>query len=320
MLSSPPVRRRLALMLTLAAAATVGLGALPAQADSEQPLTAAAKRAGVEPGNTRMGWRATRAAPVGVPPEAAPAQSVEPAAGLPAAAQPAAAQPQLSLAASSTAKVFQPPGVLGIDVSSHQGNVDWGRWTSAGRQFAFVKATEGTSYKNPYFAGQYNGAASAGLLRGAYHFANPAGKSGKTQARFFVKNGGGWRADGKTLPGVLDIEYNPSGKTCYGLSKTKMKKWIQSFTREYVKLTGRQAIIYTTTDWWTRCTGGSERFSRVNPLWVARYGTTAPGKLPGIWTKATFWQYTSTPIDQNLFHSTYDDLVTLARGSAQPKP
>ena len=300
MLWSPPVRRRLALMLTVATVATAGFGVLPAQADMEQPLTSTAERAGVEPGNTQMGWRSARTAPVGVPPEVA--------------------QPSPALAASPAASVYQPPGVLGIDVSSHQGNVEWDEWAAAGRQFAFVKATEGTSYRNPYFTGQYNGAASVGMLRGAYHFANPAGKSGKTQARFFVKNGGGWTADGKTLPGVLDIEYNPNGKTCYGLSKKKMKKWIESFTREYVRLTGRQAIIYTTTDWWTRCTGGSKRFAKVNPLWVARYGTTAPGKLPGAWTTATFWQYTSTPIDQNLFHSTYDDLVTFARGSAQPKP
>ena len=305
----PLVRRRLVLIVTVAAAASLGLGVLPAQADSQRNLTSAARRAGLEPGNARMGWRAARSAPVGVPPEAARADAV------PAQAQ--QVQPQRSLA-SSTAKVYQPPGVLGVDVSSYQRNVDWSRWTAAGRQFAFVKATEGTSYRNPYFAGQYNGAAAAGMLRGAYHFANPAGKSGKTQARYFVKNGGGWKADGKTLPGVLDIEYNPSGKTCYGLSKTKMKTWIESFTKEYLRLTGRPAIIYTTTDWWTRCTGGSKRFAKTNPLWLARYGTTSPGKLPGVWTTATFWQYTSTPMDQNRFNSTYADLVALAKGSAAP--
>jgi GH25 family lysozyme M1 (1,4-beta-N-acetylmuramidase) len=310
MLWSPPVRRRLAL-ITLAAATSAGVGALPAEADSQQDLSTSANSAGLEPGNARMGWRTTRDAAVGVPPKVALAEPVDP-----VAAQ--QLQPQRIVAATTAARAYQPPGVLGVDVSSHQKNVDWSRWAAAGRQFTFVKATEGTSYTNPYFAGQYNGAASAGLLRGAYHFANPAGKSGKAQARYFVKNGGGWKPDGRTLPGVLDIEYNPHGKTCYGLSKTKMKKWIQSFTREYVKLTGRQATIYTTTDWWTRCTGGSKRFSKINPLWVARYGTTAPGALPGAWTTATFWQYTSTPIDQNRFNGTYDALVAFAQGPAAP--
>lgn len=290
-----------------APALLAGLAALgpatPAYAD-EQQLTPSARRAGLELGNARMGWRASRGSPVGVPPKSAVAESAP------------QLQSERSRSASSTAKAYQPPGVLGIDVSSYQGDLQWGPWAAAGRRFAFVKATEGTSYKNPFFSRQYNGAASAGLLRGAYHFANPAGKSGKTQARYFVQNGGGWRADGKTLPGVLDIEYNPRGKTCYGLSKTKMKKWIESFTKEYRLLTGRQAIIYTTADWWTRCTGGSKRFAKTNLLWVARYGTAAPGKLPGIWTTATFWQYTSSPIDQNRFHSTYAELVALARGSA----
>ena len=61
----------------------------------------------------------------------------------------------------------------GDDVSSHQGNVNWAATKAAGAQFVVLKATEGTYYTNPYFAQQYNGAYSAGLIRGAYHFAHP---------------------------------------------------------------------------------------------------------------------------------------------------
>ncbi|KAG8719440.1 hypothetical protein FRC08_002825 [Ceratobasidium sp. 394] len=61
---------------------------------------------------------------------------------------------------------------------------------------------------------------------------------------------GGWSADGKTLPGALDIEYNPSGPTCYGLSAATMVGWIKSFSDQYNKRTGRYPTIYTTTDWW----------------------------------------------------------------------
>ena len=106
----------------------------------------------------------------------------------------------------------------GQDVSGHQGNVNWSAQWSAGSRFAYVKATEGTYYTNPYFAQQYNGSYNVGMIRGSYHFARPDTTSGATQANYFVDHGGGWSRDGRTLPGALDIEYNPYGATCYGLS------------------------------------------------------------------------------------------------------
>ena len=92
---------------------------------------------------------------------------------------------------------------------------------AAGSRFAYVKATEGTYYTNPYFAQQYNGSAQVGMVRGAYHFANPSTSSGADQARYFVQNGGAWTADGQTLPGLLDIEFNPYleyGNTCFNMT------------------------------------------------------------------------------------------------------
>jgi GH25 family lysozyme M1 (1,4-beta-N-acetylmuramidase) len=204
-----------------------------------------------------------------------------------------------------------PTGVLGIDVSSWQGTVNWAAQLRAGKQFAYIKATEGIRYKNPYFSRQYTGAHQAGLIRGAYHFATPHTSGGTKQAQVFARNGGGWSADGRTLPGVLDIEYNPYGSTCYGKSDAKMVAWIRNFTTEYKRLTKRDAVIYTTTDWWKTCTGNSTAFSKTNPLWLARYGTT-PGTLPGGWARATFWQYTTKPIDQNRFSSTRARLRALA--------
>ncbi|HET9650300.1 MAG TPA: GH25 family lysozyme, partial [Microlunatus sp.] len=181
------------------------------------------------------------------------------------------------------------------------------------RVFAYIKATEGSSYRNPYFTSQSSGALKAGVIRGAYHFANPSGAGGKTQAAYFVKNGGAWRRDGKTLPGVLDIEYNPyGGNDCYNISKAKMVAWISDFLTEYKRLTTRDAVIYTTADWWRRCTGDTTKFSQTNPLWVARYGTSTPGTLPGKWPFYTFWQYSSNPIDQNKFSAGYNRLQVLA--------
>jgi hypothetical protein len=56
------------------------------------------------------------------------------------------------------------------------------------------------------FSSKYTGAASAGIIRGAYHFAHPNKGSGAAQAQFFLANGGGWSNDGMTLPGAIDLE------------------------------------------------------------------------------------------------------------------
>ncbi len=290
-------RRLAAALLAATVAGATAAQAAPAQAETTRPLvTAEAKAAGVRPGEATMGWRQqTRETP------SRPLSSV-----------PRQLRPQAS--APTAREAFVPQGVLGIDVSSWQGEVDWVAQVESGKSFAYVKATEGTRYKNPYFGSQYTGSYDAGMVRGAYHFALPNRSSGRKQAQVFVRNGGGWSADGRTLPGVLDIEYNPYGATCYGKSKKAMRAWIRSFTREYRRLTTRDAIIYTTTDWWSRCTGNSKAFSRTNPLWLARY-STSPGTLPGGWTWATFWQYSNKPIDQNRFSATPERLAVLATGA-----
>jgi GH25 family lysozyme M1 (1,4-beta-N-acetylmuramidase) len=212
--------------------------------------------------------------------------------------------------ASSLAAATQTPG---IDVSKWQGNVNWAGYWSQGKKFAYVKATEGTTYQNPYFAQQYNGSYNVGMIRGSYHFALPGNSTGTAQADWFVNHGGGWSGDGRTLPGVLDIEYNPYGATCYGLTQASMRSWIASFTARYKTLTGRDAVIYTTTDWWTTCTGNTSQFSATNPLWIARYNTT-PGTLPAGWAYYTFWQYTDSPLDQDYFNGDLTRLQALALG------
>lgn len=121
----------------------------------------------------------------------------------------------------------------GVDVSGHQANVAWQTLWNSGVKWAYVKATEGTYYKNDYFAQQYDGSYAIGMIRGAYHFATPNTASGAAQAHYFVDNGGGWSRDGRTLPGVLDIEWNPYGAQCYGLSQAAMVNWIRDFTNAY---------------------------------------------------------------------------------------
>ncbi|WMX45079.1 lysozyme [Streptomyces roseicoloratus] len=204
----------------------------------------------------------------------------------------------------------------GVDVSSHQGNVAWSTLWNSGVKWAYVKATEGTYYKNTYFTQQYNGSYNVGMIRGSYHFATPDTTSGAAQADYFVNNGGGWSKDGRTLPGALDIEWNPYGATCYGKSQSGMVSWIRDFVNRYKYRTGRDPVIYTATSWWKQCTGNYGGFATANPLWIARYASTV-GELPAGWGYYTMWQYTSsgpTVGDHNHFNGDLTRVKALANG------
>ncbi|MCI0143639.1 lysozyme [Arthrobacter bambusae] len=219
----------------------------------------------------------------------------------------------MRMSAQAVAPASVASGVPGMDVSSHQGNVDWPTAAANGAKFAYVKASEGTGYANPYFASQYAGSANAGLLHGAYHFALPDASSGADQANYFLQSGAAWTPDGKTLPALLDIEYNPYGSTCYGLSQGDMVNWISDFATTILSKTGRLPAIYTTTDWWTTCTGNAAGFGN-HPLHISYFSTDA-GPLPAGWPDYTLWQNSDTgvfPGDQDVFNGTLTQLTDFA--------
>lgn len=217
----------------------------------------------------------------------------------------AAAEPAAAPAAGS---------VAGVDVSGHQGAVNWHKAWADGARFAYVKATEGTGFRSEHFGPQYEGAHAAGLIRGAYHFAHPDSSSGAAQAEFFLANGGGWTSDGRTLPGALDIEDNPNGEACYGQNPAQMSNWIADFSNTYHKHTGRYPAIYTTARWWNQCTGANPHFGANNPLWVARYSQEL-GALPAGWPAHSIWQFSPRgplPGDQNTFNGSMQQLTEFA--------
>lgn len=206
---------------------------------------------------------------------------------------------------------------LGLDVSAYQPGIDWTAVRARGARFAYVKATEGTGYVSPQFAAQYTGSFNAGLIRGAYHFALPDRSGGAAQADFFIGNGGGWSADGRTLPGALDIEYNPYGPECYGLTQAGMRAWIGGFLGEYQARTSRWPVIYSTTDWWRTCTGNYGGFAGKSPLWIACYCGGA-GPLPAGWPAYTIWQDADSgafPGDHDVFGGNLDGLLRFAAGA-----
>lgn len=232
---------------------------------------------------------------------------------------------QGTLGAEADRRVIGPTdtsGVQGVDVSNWQGAINWGSVRGSGIQFAWMKATEGTNFKDARFNTNYPAAHGAGVIRGAYHFALPNRSSGAVQANYFASNGGGWSADNLTLPGVLDIEHNPYGAMCYGLSTTQMRNWINDFYNTYKSRTGRDAVIYTTANWWNTCTGNWSGMSAKSPLWVAHWTTGSP-TIPAGFPTWTVWQYTdrgsvggiSGGVDRNKFNGSRARLLALANNT-----
>lgn len=181
----------------------------------------------------------------------------------------------------------------GIDVSAYTGTVDWAAFTSSGVRFSFVKATEGTYYTSSNFAAQSSSAKSAGVIWGAYHFANPQWSSGASQADYLISHGGTFRPGTGQLPAAVDLEWNPySGNSCYNLSQTQMYNWITAFQNEYKAKTGVYPIIYTAQAWWNTCVGtglNSAVVAARSPLWVAYYSST-PGTMPSGYLNYSIWQ------------------------------
>jgi GH25 family lysozyme M1 (1,4-beta-N-acetylmuramidase) len=120
--------------------------------------------------------------------------------------------------------------ILGVDVSAYQPVA----FPTKGLAFAFVKATEGTSYVNPRYAGQVAHARAAGLVVGHYHFGRPG--DGVAQADYFLKHA--------TLkPGdVLAFDWEASG-----VSQAERDAFIKHVK---AKAPGHRVVLYCNTDYW----------------------------------------------------------------------
>jgi GH25 family lysozyme M1 (1,4-beta-N-acetylmuramidase) len=186
----------------------------------------------------------------------------------------------------------------GVDVASfqHPGGaaINWSQVAGAGVGFAAVKATEGAYYGNPYALTDLAGAQAAGLSAVAYAFVIPNGNGSSSspvaQADYFLQYLGAAR---RSVPVMLDIEYNPYGAECYGLTHAAMVSWISAFDAEIQAKTGHLPVIYTPPAWWATCTGNSTAFGQT-PLWVPDYSTSASPARPAGWATWAMWQYTST--------------------------
>lgn len=214
-----------------------------------------------------------------------------------------------SLLAPDTARAAD--GIRGQDVSSHQGDVDWAAQKELGSQFAYCKATQGMGYVNEFFSQQYGGSYDAGLVHGAYHFAEPGVNDPVAECDFFLNNGGGWSDDGRTMPGMLDVEWNDRG-----IGMPAMTQWVQAWIDHYREQTGRTPVVYTGAWFWDAQVGPQWAPENV-PLHVSHYQPAPPEgtQIPGTWNAWEIWQYAAEGTfagDQNLWFGTreqFDDFL-----------
>lgn len=168
----------------------------------------------------------------------------------------------------------------GIDVSHHQGNIDWADVKAMQVQqvkmgFTFIKATEGINDVDEAFRRNWFNARQAGIPRGAYHFFN-AGKSGKAQAEHFIETVLLNKGD---LPPVLDVEQNNGASV--GDLQQRVQDWLDMVQKHY----GVKPVIYTNVDFYENFL--SPRFDDY-PLWVAHYLVKDKPRIGRNWL---FWQH-----------------------------
>lgn len=172
----------------------------------------------------------------------------------------------------------------GIDVSHHNGSIDFKKVAADGISFVFVKATQGKSFRSKTFLQFVKDAKAVGLLVGAYHYVDDSAGSveaAKSEAQNFyraIQDAGGIGVF--DLPPVMDYESNKNGH-----SKATITAVAKTFLEEIHKLTGVKPLVYTYPAFISNFTGLSSY-----PLWIARYSTQMPVDASG-WTRWDFWQY-----------------------------
>lgn len=205
--------------------------------------------------------------------------------------------------------------ITGVDVSKYQHDtgkpINWAAVKRSGQTFAFIKATGGSDRTDPWFEREWVAAGRAGMIRGAYHYADPR-HSADAQAAHVVSVVGTTR-EANNLGIVLDLE------TSGGLSPSRLATWAHTFLRGVERRTGRVPILYTYPNFWHTKMRDNRTFGAY-PLWLARYGPR-PAPLPG-WDRWTFWQRSSTyrvpgipgNVDHNVMCCSMATLKALADG------
>ena len=188
--------------------------------------------------------------------------------------------------------------VAGIDVSHHQGRIDWARVAASGTGFAYIKATEGATGPDShdgFFRSNWAGALANGIPRGAYHLlTRPSFSSARAQARNFLNHVALQAGD---LPPALDVETRTVNLMIQDVGVANAWRHIWEWCE----------IVQTATDYQPLLYMGKTGIDALSPhvgslsaldLWMPRYRpihrlpplpADAAGNL--IFPHWTFWQH-----------------------------
>ncbi len=129
--------------------------------------------------------------------------------------------------------------IKGVDVARYQGDIDWEILHEKGIKFAFAKATEGSSYKDPYFDMNVINAEGAGIHTGAYHFFRTE-TTGHNQAENFLNSIIKYTL---TMPPVLDFEVADNEDD---IEKRRIINETKAFLLKVEEALGVKPLIYST--------------------------------------------------------------------------
>lgn len=185
--------------------------------------------------------------------------------------------------------------VNGIDISSHNGKIDFEAVRADSIDFVIIKATEGSTFKDPSFQSNHANAVKAGLKVGAYHFFRFE-TNGQMQALNFIKAVRGRHLD---LPLIIDIEEWGNPEPCPTAEiMGRLNEMI-----DYLESQGYPVMIYTNLDGYERFV--ENRLERI-PLWLCSFSNPP---LPHNNNRVTLWQYSHSgsvdgvngDVDRNAF-------------------
>ncbi len=206
--------------------------------------------------------------------------------------------------------------IHGIDISHHQGRIDWDELKDNGTinhcpiRFVMIKATEGATRTDENFHENFFQARENGFTRGAYHFFSvhtPA----KDQANHFISTVDLENGD---LPPVLDVEHKPKQQTDEQF-KNSILQWLNIVEKHYQV----KPIIYTYFKFKMRYL--SDPVFDQYPYWIAHYYVDSL-QYQGPWK---FWQHTDVGrlpgikgnVDFNIYNGSYYDLRQMTIGSQE---
>jgi lysozyme len=198
--------------------------------------------------------------------------------------------------------------VRGVDVSHHNGRVDWPRIRAAGYVFAYLKATEGATFRDSTFLRNRAEAGRAGLVTGAYHFFTLC-RTGRDQAHNFIAAIG--PPAPVSLPPAVDLEFG--GNCGQRPSREAVLAELAAFLAVVDSAGHRPAVLYVTEEFHQAYLAGRKVDS---PLWVR--SVFGRPRFAEAWT---FWQYAATGrvagatgrIDLNAFRGSPAEFRALVR-------